>query len=63
MRIIMSSKQIKQAISNVEATLAIEGHKFTKEAKLRAKSYLSGKISSEEALRDIREKCKKKMRV
>lgn len=52
---------INRRISNVKATIEIEGFKFTEEMADRAKRFLSGEISSEEALKEIKESIDKKV--
>lgn len=49
----LSTKEIKQSIANVRATLAVEGLQMNRRAIATSSKYLKGKITSQEALDDI----------
>jgi hypothetical protein len=52
----LTEPEIEKAISNVEATLAVEGLKVSKESKEHSRKYLRGEITSEEAIDQIKAK-------
>jgi len=56
----MSSKEIKEAIENVKASLAVENIEVDDFSVLIGEKYLQGKISSEEAIDIITEYIKSK---
>lgn len=50
---LMSDNEIKKSLSNVRATLAVEGLKMNKRAIATGCKYLKGKVSSQQAIDDI----------
>lgn len=56
----MSSKEIKEAIENVRASLAVENIEMDELSVIIGKKYLKGEISSEEAIDIITEYIKGK---
>lgn len=56
----MNSKEIKEAIENVKASLAVENIEVDDFSVLIGEKYLQGKISSEEAIDSITEYIKSK---
>ncbi|MBU7006597.1 antitoxin VbhA family protein [Phosphitispora fastidiosa] len=59
---LMSDNEIKKNLSNVKATLAIEGLKMNKRAITNGHRYLRGKVTSEQAIDDITKYIKGKIR-
>jgi hypothetical protein len=59
---LMSDSEIKKNLSNVKATLAIEGLKMNKRAITNGNRYLRGKVTSEQAIDDITKYIKGKIR-
>ena len=58
----MSDSEINKNLSNVKATLAIEGLKMNKRAIANGKRYLNGKVTSEQAIDNITKYIKGKIR-
>jgi F0F1-type ATP synthase membrane subunit b/b' len=56
----MSSKEIKEAIENVRASLAVENIEVDELSGIIGEKYLKGEISSEEAIDIITEYIKRK---
>ncbi|MFZ3171022.1 MAG: hypothetical protein WA118_03435 [Carboxydocellales bacterium] len=49
----LSESQIKRSISNVKATLAVEGIVMGRRAIVNGRRFLKGQLSSEEVIGDI----------
>lgn len=50
---LMSDKNIKRSISNVRATLGVEGVKMNRRSIVYGTKYLRGQITSEQAIDEI----------
>jgi len=50
----MNAAEIKEAIENVKATLAVENLKVSKKSEEITRRYLEGKITSEQAIMAIK---------
>ena len=59
---LMSDNEIKKCLSNVRATLAIEGLNMNKRAVANGSRYLKGKVTSQQAIDDITKYIKGKVR-
>lgn len=58
----MSDNDIKKCLSNVKATLAVEGLKMNRRATTNGSRYLKGQVTSQQAIDDITKYIKGKVR-
>lgn len=58
----MSDNEIKKCLSNVRATLAVEGLKMNRRATANGSKYLKGKVTSQQAIDNITKYIKEKIR-
>ena len=59
----MSDNEIQKCLSNVSATLAVEGLKMNKRAIVNGSRYLKGTVTSQQAIDDITKYIKDKIRL
>jgi hypothetical protein len=59
---LMNDTEIKKCLSNVKATLAVEGLKMNKLTMSNGSRYLKGKVTSQQAIDDITKYIKGKVR-
>jgi len=59
---LLSDNEIKKCLSNVKATLAVEGLKMNRRTIANGSRYLKGKVTSQQAIDDITKYIKGKVR-